>query len=265
VKTLLCHADAFASQPFAGNPAAVCVLPEERPDAWMQSLAAEMNLSETAFVRRLPEGDWSLRWMTPAVEVNLCGHATLATAHVLATEGLWGPDASVRFHTRSGVLSVAREGSGYTMDFPADPVKPVVRPQGLEDALGVPPVYVAKGREYLLVEIGSVDRLRKLRPRMGALAGLPFLGVIVTCEGPGGGEPDFYSRFFAPAAGIPEDPVTGSAHCTLATHWAKRLGRTKFRAIQASARGGELGVELTGDRVLLTGNAVTVTRGELLV
>ncbi|MBI1290028.1 PhzF family phenazine biosynthesis isomerase [bacterium] len=261
----MCHVDAFTTTAFAGNPAAVCVLPEDRPDEWMQSLAREMNLSETAFLRRLGEGTWSLRWLTPAVEVNLCGHATLAAAHVLAAEGLWEGTSPVRFQTRSGELTVGRGDGVYTMNFPADPVKAIPRPNELEVALGVPPVYTARGKEYLLVEIGSLERLRKMRPRMGVLAGLPFLGVVVTCEGPGGDEPHFYSRFFAPAAGIAEDPVTGSAHCTLATHWAKRLDRTTFLARQVSARGGELRVELHGERVNLIGSAVTVTRGELLV
>jgi PhzF family phenazine biosynthesis protein len=253
--------DAFTDRPFAGNPAAVCVLPEPQDDGWMQHVAAEMNLAETAFLHR--EGDgWRLRWFTPTVEVDLCGHATLASAHVLWETGQLRPEETARFHTRSGLLTAAREGDWITLDFPATPETPAAPPDGLREALGVTPEYVGKNQFDYLVEVGSEETLRRLRPDGSLLAKLPVRGVIVTCrsEAP---EYDFVSRFFGPGAGIPEDPATGSSHCCLGPFWQRRLGKTEFTAYQASARGGVVRVRVNGDRVLLGGQAVTVLRGEL--
>lgn len=240
--------DAFTDRPFRGNPAAVCFLDREREPAWMQAIAAEMNLSETAFL--LPRGDdWSLRWFTPKVEVDLCGHATLASAHAIGAP-------RVRFHTKSGALTATRSGDWIELDFPALPPAPMDPPPGLLDALGVRAVHVARSRFDYLVEIeGDV---RAVRPDFDAISKLPVRGVIVT--GPGR---DFVSRFFAPAAGVDEDPVTGSAHCVLAPYWGAKLGKTEMVGEQLSHRGGIVRVRLEGDRVILGGQAVTVCRGEL--
>ena len=254
--------DAFTSRPFAGNPAAVCVLPEERDEAWMQSVAQEMNLAETAFLNRRPDG-WSLRWFTPAVEVDLCGHATLASAHVLWEENLLAPDETARFHTKSGVLTAVRRGDWIELDFPSTPDEPVKTPDGLAEALGVTPRYVGRSRFDYVVEVDGEAAVRDLRPDFALLKKVGGRGVIVTGRS-AMPDWDFVSRFFAPAAGIDEDPVTGSAHCCLAPFWSRRLKKSSFRARQISARGGELKVELDGDRVRLGGQAVTVLRAELL-
>lgn len=253
--------DAFTKKPFAGNPAAVYLQSKPREDAWMQALAAEMNLSETAFLLR--EGDdWRLRWFTPTREVSLCGHATLASAHLLHDEGLVDSDGAIRFQTLSGVLTCRRAGEWIEMDFPADPVKTIIVPAGLQEAIGARPIYVGRGSSYLLAEVDSEEQLCNLRVRFDQVAQLPFLLLIVTCQG--SGPYDFLSRCFAPAAGIPEDPVTGSAHCTLASHWGKRLGKREFLAHQASARGGDVRVRTEGERVILQGQAVTVFRANLV-
>ena len=253
--------DAFTDRPFAGNPAAVCILDAPRDEQWMRDVAAEMNLSETAFLHR--EGDgWSLRWFTPAVEVDLCGHATLASAHVLWQDGLLSPDQEARFHTRSGLLTAARQGDWISMDFPAKPEQEAPAPDGLERALGVPPVYVGRSHFDWLVEVESESVVRALAPDLGLLASVDARGVIVTARG-GDGTYDFVSRFFAPRVGVPEDPVTGSAHCVLAPFWARRLGRDALTGFQASRRGGVVKVRVVGDRVVLGGQAVTVMRGEL--
>jgi predicted PhzF superfamily epimerase YddE/YHI9 len=251
--------DAFATEPFRGNPAAVCLLDGARSDGWMQSVAAEMNLAETAFIERRPD-DFALRWFTPTVEVDLCGHATLASAHVLWELG----DARPRlaFATRSGVLTAERAEGGIRLDFPADPVAPVDPPPRLTAALGTRPVAVGRGRSFYLAELADAEAVRGLRPDVGIIAGLDAGGVIVTAAGDG--QADFVSRFFAPAFGIDEDPVTGAAHCCLAPYWQSRLGRSRLVGYQASARGGFVGVAVDGDRVLLSGQAVTVVRGELL-
>jgi PhzF family phenazine biosynthesis protein len=260
------QADAFTDRPFAGNPAAVCVLAEPRPDAWMQDVAREMNLSETAFLLRREGSDgFDLRWFTPTVEVELCGHATLASAHVLWEEGHLPPAHEARFHTRSGVL-VARRGNGWIeMDFPAEPAAPVEAPDGLVEALGTAPVWVGRNRFDLLVELPSEAAVRAIRPDMGRLRRIPARGVIVTsradADAPGH---HFVSRFFAPAVGVDEDPVTGSAHCCLGPFWAARLDRAEVVGFQASARGGIVRVRPQGERVLLSGKAVTVLRGELV-
>ncbi len=254
--------DAFTSAPFAGNPAGVCVLPGPGRAEWMQRVAREMNLAETAFLHRREDG-FSLRWFTPTVEVDLCGHATLASAHVLWEEGYLRPEAQARFYTRSGLLTADRRGEWIEMDFPATPARPAEAPTELTRALGVEPVFVGQSQFDYLVEVDSEETLRGLKPDMGLLERVPVRGVIVTCRG-ASGEFDFVSRFFAPQSGVPEDPVTGSAHCTLAPFWGERLGKTEMRAYQASARGGVLRVRVQGERVGIGGQAVTVLRGELL-
>ena len=254
------HVDAFAAQPFRGNPAAVCLLDEGRSDAWMQSVAAEMNLAETAFVEELPDRQFGLRWFTPTVEVDLCGHATLASAHVL-----WETaenQSRLTFHTRSGKLSAARVEGGIQLDFPADPPHPVDEPPGLAPAMGAEAIAVSQGRNFLLAELANADTVRALTPDIAAIAAFDADGVIVTAIGDG--DADFVSRFFAPKFGISEDPVTGAAHCVLAPYWQSRLGGPRLLGYQASARGGFVTVEVIGERVLLTGQAVTVLRGDLL-
>jgi predicted PhzF superfamily epimerase YddE/YHI9 len=250
--------DAFTSQAFRGNPAAVCLLDGERDEQWMQDVAAEMNLSETAFL--LPRDDgFSLRWFTPAVEVALCGHATLASAHALYEErGL----ESARFHTLSGVLTSERSGDWIELDFPARAAEACAAPAGLLESLGVrEPRYVGRNRFDYLIEIASVDELRALQPDYARLRTIPARGVIVTSRDD---EYDFVSRFFAPAVGVDEDAVTGSAHCALTPYWAPKLGKDAMTAYQASRRGGVVRVRLEGDRVKLGGQAVTVFRGELV-
>jgi len=259
----LFHVDAFTAQPFGGNPAAVCLLADERDAAWMQHVAAEMNLSETAFVQRRPDG-FGLRWFTPKVEVDLCGHATLASAHVLWTEGAVPAHDVIHFHTRSGVLTARLQGQQIELDFPLIPETPAPEPPGLADALGVPLTYVGKGRFDYLVEVASETTVRGLSPNFMMLAALPVRGVIVTSRS-ATPEFDFISRFFAPGAGIAEDPVTGSAHCCLAAYWRKKLHKDEFVAYQASARGGVVRVRVAGDRAILGGQAVIVAKGQLLV
>jgi PhzF family phenazine biosynthesis protein len=254
--------DAFTSRPFAGNPAAVCVLPEEADAAWMQQVARELNLSETAFLRPRANG-FDLRWFTPGVEVDLCGHATLASAHVLWETGLLSPAEPARFHTRSGLLTAVRQGDWIQLDFPATPDEAAEAPPGLAQALGAAALYVGRSRFDYLVELNDEKTIRNLRPDFGLLAAVKARGVIVTSRS---SDPDFdfVSRFFAPAAGINEDPVTGSSHCCLTPFWSRRLGKESFLARQVSARGGVLKVRMMGDRVRLSGQAVTVLRSELL-
>src|SRR2546429_358767 len=254
--------DAFTDQPFAGNPAAVCLLPAPRDEQWMQSVAREMNLSETAFLHREKDG-WLLRWFTPAVEVALCGHATLASAHVLWETGQVLPDETARFHTKSGLLTAERNGSGVEMNFPAKIAAPADAPAGLAEALGVKPLFVGRSAFDYLVETDSAAAVRALKPDFTRLGELAVRGVIVT-SGSDRPEFDFISRFFAPAAGVNEDPVTGSAHCTLGPFWETRLNKSEFTAYQASARGGVVKVRVAGDRVFLGGRAVTAMRGGLL-
>jgi predicted PhzF superfamily epimerase YddE/YHI9 len=252
--------DAFTGRAFAGNPAAVCILPQARDAAWMQSVASEMNLAETAFLVKRSDG-YDLRWFTPAVEVNLCGHATLASAHVLWEEGHLAPGAQARFHTLSGLLTARRDGAWIELDFPARPETAAPPPDGLAAALGAELKYVGRNSLDYIAELDSEDAVRSLKPDFGVIARLPVRGVIVTARGK---EYDFISRFFAPAVGINEDPVTGSAHCCLVPYWAAKLGKAEFVAYQASPRGGVLRLKLAGDRVLLAGQAITVLRGELL-
>lgn len=258
----LFHVDAFTDRPFAGNPAAVCLLPEAPDERWLQYVAAEMNLSETAFLQRQEDG-FRLRWFTPKVEVDLCGHATLAAAHVLWHEAQVQPGEIIRFHTRSGVLQASRADDQVELDFPLTPEEPVYEPPGLAEAVGAPLRYVGKSRFDYLVEVDSEATLRRLTPNMPLLATLPIRGLIVTCcsEKP---DFDFLSRFFAPAAGVNEDPVTGSAHCCLAAYWRKKLNKSLFVAYQASARGGVVRVRIRGDRAILGGQAIIVAKGHLL-
>jgi PhzF family phenazine biosynthesis protein len=254
--------DAFTDHAFAGNPAAVCILEAPRSDGWMQSVAREMNLAETAFLLRGGE-DFGLRWFTPSVEVDLCGHATLASAHVLWEEGHLDPSAEARFHTRSGLLKASRHDGWITLDFPATPPVPAELPAELLQGLGMPVRLTARTPFDYLVELESEAEVRALAPDMGLLAQLGGRGVIVTSRSATPGR-DFVSRFFGPAVGIPEDPVTGSAHCALGPLWGKRLGKSSLVGHQISQRGGVVRVALAGDRVLLSGQAVTVIRGELL-
>ncbi len=253
--------DAFTNRPFAGNPAAVCVLPAAPEERWMRDVAREMNLSETAFLVPCDDG-YRLRWFTPAVEVDLCGHATLASAHVLWEDGHLPPGAQARFHTRSGLLLAGRSGEWIELDFPAKPEQPASPPPGLLEALGAAPVYVGRNQFDYIIEAASEEEVRKMRPDFSALARVEARGVIVTARAATAAF-DFVSRFFAPAVGVNEDPVTGSAHCCLAPYWSARLGKTEMTACQASARGGILRVRVSGDRVIIAGQAVTVLRGEL--
>ncbi len=256
--------DAFTAERFTGNPAAVCVLREPRAEAWMQAVAREMNLSETAFLVRRAESDgFDLRWFTPATEVDLCGHATLASAHVLFEDGYLAPGDIARFHTKSGLLTARLNDGWIELDFPATPDEPTAMPAGLAEAIGATPTYVGRSRFDLVVEVDGEEVVRALRPDFTRLRTLPVRGVIVTSRAATEGV-DFVSRFFAPAAGVDEDPVTGSAHCCLAPFWASRLGKSDFFARQVSARGGNVRVALAGDRVRLSGQAVTVMRGELV-
>jgi predicted PhzF superfamily epimerase YddE/YHI9 len=268
--------DAFTDRPFAGNPAGVLRLDglrldrlrldggrEQPPDSWLAALAAELNLSETAFV--LPGDpaagiDFGLRWFSPVVEVDLCGHGTLASAHCLFADGVTGP---IRFGTRSGVLTVqALPDGSLGMDFPAQPAVEIQPPDGLIEALRVEPRWVGWGGTDYLVEVAEARTVRELAPDLAMLARLPARGVMVTAASDVP-EADFVSRFFGPAVGVPEDPVTGSAHTVLGPYWAPRIGRDELVGMQVSRRGGTVGVRLAGDRVLLSGRAVTVLDGQL--
>jgi PhzF family phenazine biosynthesis protein len=253
------QADAFTDQLFGGNPAAICPLTEWLPDEVMQKIAVENNLAETAFFVKTDKG-FLLRWFTPEYEIDLCGHATLASAHILFTELGYTAD-TIHFETvKAGVLTVQRDGDKYTMDFPSRPPIPIEIPNGLVEALGGnEPLSILRSRDYFLV-YKTEDEVRSITPDFAKLSKIDTLGVIVTAPGK---EVDFVSRFFAPSAGIPEDPVTGSAHCNLIPYWAKKLGKTKLHAYQISARKGELWCELKGDRVLMSGKAVTYLKGEI--
>jgi len=265
--------DAFTSKPFAGNPAAVCVLDTAANEEWMRNIAREMNLSETAFLH--PEdGGYRLRWLTPAIEVDLCGHATLASAHVLWEDGHIARDAEARFHTRSGLLtcrknavsaqaegSVVRLEEWIEMNFPAKVAEAAEPPAQLAEAIGAKLLFTGRSQFDYLVEVTDEATLRAVNPNHHLLRQLPVRGVIVTAHGT---DYDFVSRFFAPGAGVDEDPVTGSAHSALAPFWSQRLGKTEMVGYQASARGGVVKVRMMGDRVAISGQAVTVMRGDLL-
>ena len=263
--TPLYQVDAFTAEPFRGNPAAVCLLGEAADPGWMQRVAAEMNLSETAFLHPQDDGRFGLRWFTPTVEVQLCGHATLASAHVLWTEGGAPADLALQFATASGELVATQADGRIALDFPATPATAVDPPDGLLEALGVAgrARWVGRGRFDHLVQLDDEQAVRALRPDMARLGATEGRGTTVTARASTAGV-DFVSRFFAPAAGVDEDPVTGSAHCALGPFWAERLGKDDLVGYQASARGGLVGVRVGGDRVLLAGQAVTVLRGQLV-
>ncbi len=254
--------DSFTDRPFAGNPAGVCILPEARSEKWMQNVAREMNLAETAFLVKQSDGH-NLRWFTPAVEVDLCGHATLASAHILWETGQLPVNQEAHFHTKSGLLTARQDGKLIEMNFPATPATSAEAPPGLLQALGVDAKYVGKSRFDYLIEVEPEDTVRGLTPDFGQIKQLPVRGIIVTSQTKSDGY-DFVSRFFAPAAGIDEDPVTGSAHCTLGPFWAGRLGKKGLTGYQASSRGGTVRVRVDGERVHLGGQAVTVLAGELV-
>jgi PhzF family phenazine biosynthesis protein len=256
--------DAFTKEPYKGNPAGVCILPEAKDEEWMQAVAREMNVAETSFLLASGADTFQLRWFTPTVEVDLCGHATLASAHILWEVGLVKDDVQILFNTRSGALKAARAGDWIQLDFPAEPAEQEMpTPVELSDALGLRLERVRRNRFDFLVEVENEEVLRSLEPEMKLLRALPVRGVIVTSRSDDA-KYDFVSRFFAPGAGVDEDPVTGSAHCCLGPYWAERLGKDEMLAYQASARGGEVRVKVAGGRVLLGGQAVTVLRGELL-
>jgi len=252
----LYQVDAFTNERFKGNPAAVCLMKEARDDDWMQALATEMNLSETAFVQR--DGKRTgLRWFTPSTEVDLCGHATLASAHVLWESGAFEADQAIEFDTRSGVLTARHDGDWMELDFPATPEEQATCNIDLERGLGVPPTYVGKSKFDYLVEMPSEQVVRDISPDFMVLERANARGIIVTSHA-AGDDYDFVSRFFAPQSGVPEDPVTGSSHCCLAPYWAKRLGKSELIGHQVSQRGGVVRVRVDGPRVFLGGQAVTV-------
>lgn len=257
--------DAFTDRPFAGNPAGVCLLRDWKPASWLQAVAAEMNLSETAFLVPATNG-FHLRWFTPGVEVDLCGHATLASAHVLWEEAVTPSGMELNFTTKSGVLRASKRGADIELDFPSKPQEKAPAPDGLIEALGVQALHVGKNQFDYLVEIESEAELRDMRPDFRQLRAVQARGIIVTCPSH---DPryDFFSRFFAPAVGIDEDPVTGSAHCCLAPYWKKKLGKNEMVGFQASRRGGIVRVRVSDDgaRVHLGGRALTVMRGKLAI
>ncbi|MBI1947936.1 MAG: PhzF family phenazine biosynthesis protein [Deltaproteobacteria bacterium] len=253
--------DAFTDHPFAGNPAAVTFLDEPKDDAWHHAVAAEMNQAETAFLSPHADG-FGLRWFTPAVEVDLCGHATLASAHFLFETGRVPTGGTARFHTKSGVLTATRADGLIALDFPATPAVDAPTPAELVEALGVTPEWVGRSIFDVVCRYADAANVRSMKPDMARLARVPARGVIVTAPGDTPGV-DFVSRFFGPEVAVPEDPVTGSAHCALGPLWAERLGKTSLCGYQASARGGFVQVEVLGARVRLGGRAVTVVKGEL--
>ena len=254
--------NAFTDKPFSGNPAAVCLLEKEADEIWMQKVASEMNLSETAFLYSVGN-IYSLRWFTPAVEVDLCGHATLASAHILWEEGYLNNTQEAQFETKSGPITASKNGDNIELNFPSDPEEEAPIPKGLIDSLGVKPIYLGKNSFDYLVEVEKEEYVRKLEPNFNLLKNIPTRGIIVTSLSDSD-QYDFVSRFFAPAAGINEDPVTGSAHCSLGSFWGNRLNKSELIGVQLSKRGGVVKVSLLDKRVILSGKAVTIFRGELL-
>lgn len=253
--------DSFTDSPFRGNPAGVCLLDGEKDSSWLQKVAREMNQSETAFLLKSEDG-YSLRWFTPTVEVDLCGHATLASAHTLWEKGLVPGEDTIRFHTRSGLLTAKRNGELIELNFPTEPAEECEIPEGLLEALGVKAIYVGRNRMDYIIQVETEDEVKNLSPDFNLLAKAVSRGAIVTSKSNEKGI-DVVSRFFCPTIGINEDPVTGSAHCCLGPFWSKRLNKDEFQAVQVSERRGSLKVKLEGDRVILGGRAVTVLRGEL--
>lgn len=253
--------DSFTSEAFKGNPAAVCILSAMPTMEWMKNVAREMNLSETAFVV-IKEDHYDLRWFTPTVEINLCGHATLASAHILWAEGYQKAGKDIEFHTKSGVLRTKQAGSWIEMNFPLLKYEKSDVPKELIEALGLVPQTTCKSNDNYLIEVASHEIVEKLSPNFEMLSKIDMHGVIVTSRS--NGEYDFVSRYFAPGVGVNEDPVTGSAHCVLVNYWKDRFGKDKFRAYQLSSRGGEIRLKLDGERVLISGQAITVFRGEMI-
>jgi PhzF family phenazine biosynthesis protein len=257
----LLQVDAFAERPFEGNPAAVCVLESAADEHWMQLVAREMNVSETAFIYPDGAARWHLRWFTPSTEVDLCGHATLAAGHVLWELGMAEEREVIRFETMSGTLETRRAGDFIEMDLPAEVAVAARIPEELEEALGIRPVWAGRNRMDYLLELESENALRRLRPDIRLLSRIRTRGVIVTARSYG--DYDFVSRFFGPAVGVAEDPVTGSAHCALGPYWSEKLGKRQVVGYQASERGGIVRVSNEGERVIISGKAVTVVRGTL--
>jgi PhzF family phenazine biosynthesis protein len=255
--------DAFTAEPFGGNPAGVCLMSKAREAAWMQNVAREMNLAETAFLHRVDDG-FALRWFAPRAEVDLCGHATLASAHVLWETGELAAGEAARFHTKSGLLTAIKRDGWIELDFPATPAAPCEAPPGLFEALRMAPRPLQKSRFDYVIELESEEAVRAVAPDFGKVRAIRTRGVVVTSRA-ASPEFDFVSRFFVPALGVDEDPATGSTHCCLAPFWGERLGKTSFLARQLSERGGVLKIEWDGDRVRLSGRAVTVFWGQLFV
>jgi PhzF family phenazine biosynthesis protein len=253
--------DAFTDKPFSGNPAAVCITEKPLDEELMKNIASEMNLSETAYLVKTKDG-FNLRWFTPSAEVDLCGHATLASSHILWETGVCGKDEPISFHTKSGVLTAVNKGDVIEMDFPAIEQDVIDYPLELETALGIRPVYVGMTKWNYVVELENEGEVRGVEPNYDMLTALPGWGTIITAKADMKGY-DFVSRFFAPEKGVKEDPVTGSAHCALGPFWQKRLEKNEFKAYQASQRGGTVGVRVEADRVFLSGNAVTVLKAEM--
>ncbi|MDP4092856.1 MAG: PhzF family phenazine biosynthesis protein [Bacillota bacterium] len=262
MKVPIYQVDAFATEPFTGNMAGVCILNEPKSSKWMQHVAEEMNVSETAFLLKQENG-YNLRWFTPTVEVDLCGHATLASAHVLKETGLLKKDETVKFHTLSGILTAKLDGDYIELNFPSDPAENIEIPEMLKEALGTDICRAGKSRLGYIAEVESEEIVRKLKPDFKLLAKLPLDGTIVTSLSSSKNY-DFVSRFFAPSIGLDEDPVTGSAHCCLGPYWKEKLQKNEFVAFQASRRGGILKLKVAGGRVYIKGNAVTVIKGELI-
>jgi predicted PhzF superfamily epimerase YddE/YHI9 len=259
----LTYVDAFSDGPFTGNPAGVCVLHDPADAAWMQNVAAELNLAETAFVVRRPDRDFDLRWFAPVVEVDLCGHATLAAAHVLWETGALDPSSPARFHTRSGLLTASKAGDWIELDFPSTPAAAADPPPGLLEAMGVAARFVGRSPFDYLIEVADEATVKAAAPDFTKLKKISTRGVMITARSTDA-KYDFVSRFFAPGAGIDEDPATGSAHCCLAPFWHARLGQTSFVARQLSRRGATIKVSVAGDRIMLAGKGLTMMRGELL-
>lgn len=253
--------DSFTDKLFSGNPAGVCILEEDLPESTMLSIASEMNLSETAFVKKIDD-EFKLKWFTPQVEVNLCGHATLATSHILWEQGILSPGEEAKFHTLSGLLTVTNDNGEYEMNFPAYNVIDVSKNEKLSEALGANPVNFAEAEYHYICEYENEEQIRNISPSFETLMGLEKFGTIITAPSSGNGF-DFVSRFFAPSKGINEDPVTGSAHCSLGPYWKNKTGRDNFNAFQASQRGGTVKIKIKDGRVFLKGKAVTFLRGEL--